>query len=85
MRIVPMKDLCKTNRISALCQDSPDPIYVTKNGYANLVIMSAQAYEAKLAKLDAYEKLLAGLQDTKSNEQQNAFDYLNELKVKYAK
>lgn len=33
------------------------PIYVTKNGYGEMVIMSMKRYEETLARLDAYAKL----------------------------
>ncbi|WP_138418012.1 type II toxin-antitoxin system Phd/YefM family antitoxin [Aquibacillus sediminis] len=55
--IRPMKDLRNTNEISDLCHKSGEPIYITKNGYGDLVVMSMDAYEKKLAKLDMYEKL----------------------------
>jgi len=33
------------------------PIFTTKNGYGNMVIMSMKRYEESLAKLDVYAKL----------------------------
>ena len=51
-RIIPIRDLKDTATISQMCQESNDPIYVTKNGYGDMVIMSMQAYEEKLCLLD---------------------------------
>ncbi|MFR5558477.1 MAG: type II toxin-antitoxin system Phd/YefM family antitoxin [Veillonella atypica] len=45
-RIIPMKDLRNTNEIMDMCKESNDPIFVTKNGYGELVIMSMEAYES---------------------------------------
>ena len=46
MQMVPVKELKDTARISRLCHESGEPVYVTKNGYADMVIMSVEAYEA---------------------------------------
>ena len=55
--IRPIKDLRDTTEISKLCQESKEPIYITKNGYGHLVVMSIETYKDKLAKADLYEKL----------------------------
>ena len=44
-RIIPIKDLKNTAEISRMCHESDEPIFVTKNGYSHLVIMSAEQYE----------------------------------------
>ena len=36
----------KTNEISDICHKSQEPIFVTKNGYGALVLMSIEAYES---------------------------------------
>lgn len=56
-RIIPIRDLKDTAAISKMCEESTDPIYITKNGYGDMVIMSMKAYEEKLALLDVYAKL----------------------------
>lgn len=65
-QIVPIKELKNTNRISQMCHESQEPIYVTKNGYGDMVIMSMEAYERQMvlaeveAKLAAAEEQVAG-------------------------
>ena len=44
-QIIPIRDLKDTTRISNLCNQSGEPVYITKNGYGDMVIMSMQAYE----------------------------------------
>ena len=53
-QIVPMKDLRNTNEISEKCHSSNEPIFVTKNGYGDLVVMSMETYEnlVKAADID---------------------------------
>lgn len=43
-QIIPITDLRDTNKITAMCATN-EPIFVTKNGYGAMVILSMQAYE----------------------------------------
>ena len=44
-QIIPIKELKNTAEISDMCHKSEEPIYVTKNGYGDMVIMSMENYE----------------------------------------
>lgn len=55
--IRPTKDLRNTTMISELCHESREPIYITKNGYGDLVIMSMETWERESARFDLYRKL----------------------------
>ena len=46
--IRPITDLRNTNEISDLCHAKKEPIFITKNGYGDLVVMSMETYEAML-------------------------------------
>ena len=46
-QIIPIKDLRDTNKISDLCNESNEPIFITKNGYGDMVVMSIKTYEEK--------------------------------------
>ena len=48
-QIRPITDLRNTNEISELCHARREPIFITKNGYGDLVIMSMETYEALTA------------------------------------
>lgn len=56
-QIIPIRDLKNTSKISQMCAATSDPIFVTKNGYGDMVIMSMKAYEEKMYMLDVYSKL----------------------------
>ena len=45
-QIRPITDLRNTNEISDICHSRKEPIFITKNGYGDLVIMSIETYEA---------------------------------------
>lgn len=43
--IMPIRDLRNTSSISELAHRKQEPIFITKNGYSDLVVMSAELYE----------------------------------------
>ena len=43
--IMPIRDLRNTSEISELAHKKQEPIFITKNGYSDLVVMSAELYE----------------------------------------
>ncbi|MCC5912561.1 MAG: type II toxin-antitoxin system Phd/YefM family antitoxin [Clostridiaceae bacterium] len=57
-KILPISDLRNNfNAISEACHKEAEPIYITKNGKGDLVVMSLAYFEQLQAKLDLYEKL----------------------------
>ena len=54
-QIRPITDLRNTTEISELCHAKNEPLFITKNGYGDLVVMSIEAYEEMLeeAQMDA--------------------------------
>lgn len=44
-QIRPITDLRNTNEISDICHAKKEPVFITKNGYGDLVIMSIETYE----------------------------------------
>ncbi len=52
--IMPIRDLRKTSEISELAHRKQEPIFITKNGYSDLVVMSAELYEkfARISRID---------------------------------
>jgi len=43
--ILPIRNLRKTNEISEVAHRKQQPIFITKNGYNDLVVMSAELYD----------------------------------------
>jgi len=56
--IKPISDL-RNNfaSISLFCKDNKEPVFLTKNGYGDMVIMSLDYYEEQLAIYDINKKL----------------------------
>jgi prevent-host-death family protein len=47
-QIRPITDLRNTAEISEICHSNREPVFITKNGYGDLVIMSIDTYERML-------------------------------------
>jgi Phd_YefM. len=47
-RIIPIRELRDTNAISEICHSSEEPVFITKNGYGDMVIMSLETFEKTL-------------------------------------
>jgi prevent-host-death family protein len=46
------------NDISKYCKENSEPVYLTKNGEGDLVVMSIETFEYRQEMLDLREKLL---------------------------
>ena len=68
--IKPISDLRnKFNEISEICHKEGEPIYLTKNGKGDLVVMSISAYEKREAMLELYQKLSIAEQQNREGAQ----------------
>lgn len=82
-QIVPIKELKNTNRISQMCHESHEPIYVTKNGYGDMVIMSIEAYERQMVLAEAEAKLAAAEEQVAAGNVLDAQKAFAALREKY--
>ena len=82
-RIIPIRDLKDTAAVSRLCNETQEPVYITKNGYGDMVIMSMKAYEEKMELLDLYAKLDQAEQQLQWGETVDARAALTALRAKY--
>ena len=69
--------------ISKTVHETEQPVFLTKNGYGDMVIMSMEAYEEKMQLLDAYAKLDAAEQQVEAGQTQDARSALQELRARY--
>jgi prevent-host-death family protein len=51
--------------IERICRKSGQPVFITKNGENDLVVLSAAAYERDRARLEIYELLAAAENDVR--------------------
>jgi PHD/YefM family antitoxin component YafN of YafNO toxin-antitoxin module len=79
-QIIPIKDLKNTSDISDLCHTSQEPVFITKNGYGDMVIMSMETYENTMWKSSLYE---VSDEQIRLGRTKDARASLDELKDKY--
>ncbi len=53
------------NEISEFCHEYTEPVFITKNGKGDLVVMSMETYELLSGKLELYALLAEGLEQVK--------------------
>ena len=52
-KILPLRELNNPSKISLMCHENNEPIFITKNGASDLVVMSSEAYD-KFSPANAY-------------------------------
>lgn len=82
-QIIPIKELKNTSEISDLCHKTNEPIYVTKNGYGDMVIMSIEKYESTLKKLEMYQDIGISEYQIDIGETKDAKLAIREMRKKY--
>lgn len=83
-RIIPIKDLKNTSEISAMCHKSNEPVFITKNGYGDMVVMSMETYEKNMFMRDIEQKLAEAEEAISKGEVRDAKEVLAELRKQYA-
>jgi PHD/YefM family antitoxin component YafN of YafNO toxin-antitoxin module len=82
-KIIPIRDLKNTSEISQMCHESDELIFITKNGYGDMVIMSMKMYEEKMFMSDVYRKLDAAEEQLKEGKTLDAYGSLKSIREKY--
>ncbi len=82
MQCIPIRDLKDTTGLSRLCHSSDEPITITKNGYQDMVIMSAEVYE-RIRLYSVYEKMMEAEKDIEQGNVSDAMDSLTEMRSRY--
>lgn len=80
-QIISIKDLKNTSEISEMCHRADEPIYITKNGYGDMVIMSMEIYENRMQKLAMYQDIEISEQQIRNNQVKDARRALTEIRV----
>jgi len=82
-KIIPIRDLRNTSEISEMCKESNEPIYITKNGYGDMVIMSLSLYEQKMFMQDVHDKLAESEAAFSKGESKDAFESLRRMRQEF--
>lgn len=82
-QIIPIKDLKKTSEISEMCHNTNEPVFITKNGYGDMVIMSMEVYEETMKKLDIYRNIEISEEQVKNGQVKDVKKSLENMRAKY--
>ena len=82
-QIIPIKDLKNTSAISEMCHQTDEPIYITKNGYGDMVIMSMENFEYTMQKVSMYEDIELSEKQIKEGKVKDAAKALTGLRDRY--
>lgn len=80
-KILPVYELKNTANILNICKTDNEPIIITKNGYAEAVIMSVKAYEELYIKMKVATSI-----DSASCDNEDLIDgnkFFDEMMIKY--
>lgn len=82
-QIIPIKDLKNTSEISELCHRINEPIYITKNGYGDMVIMSMESFEHTMHQIKMYEDIEISEKQIKDGKIKDARSSLSSMRERY--
>ena len=83
IQILPIKDLRNTSEISDLCHKKNEPVFITKNGYGDMVVMSIEAYEQLMLKSEIYDKISLAEKQIEADNLLDGEKVIKELSEKY--
>ena len=84
MNIRPSSDLRnKYNEISEFCHKYQEPVFITKNGAGDLVVMSHAEYERPSGRQELRQLLDEGLAAVKNGQSRPAEDVFAELEQRF--
>lgn len=84
-RIIPIRDMRDTTKISEMCNATNEPIFITKNGYGDMVVMSMATYEQHLARTEMYTRIMEGKAQADKGKLLDGPKTLAALRKKYVK
>ncbi len=85
-KIRPVSDL-RNNfaEISRMVHETQEPVFLTKNGYGDMVVMSIEAYEAKQFESEIFHKLKEAQTEAESTEMRYSHkEVFSNLRLKVA-
>ncbi|MEW5952986.1 MAG: type II toxin-antitoxin system prevent-host-death family antitoxin [Bacillota bacterium] len=68
------------NEISAFCHESREPVFITKNGQGDLVVMSIETFDVLNGKLELYRLLDEGRAAVKEGRKRPLADVMRDIR-----
>ena len=74
----------KYNEISSFCRESREPVFITKNGQGDLVVMSMETFETLNGKLELYRLLDEGRTSAEAGRKRPYEDVISDVEREIA-
>ncbi|MCL2152124.1 MAG: type II toxin-antitoxin system prevent-host-death family antitoxin [Oscillospiraceae bacterium] len=74
----------KYNEISTFCHENREPVFITKNGQGDLVVMSMETFETLNGKLELYRLLDEGRAAAKTGRKRSYEDVFSDIEREIA-
>ena len=73
------------NEISKICREEGIPVFITKNGHGDSVLLSIEQYNQLVGRQELYRLIDDGLEDERSGNVLTFKDAMSELRERIAK
>ena len=83
--ILPIKELKNTAEIVRTCNSAKEPIFITKNGYGELVVMSMEYYQTAFAKQQIADMISVAHNDVLNGNTIDGKEFFDKMGEKYEK
>ena len=83
-QIIPIKELKNTSEISRICHLAQEPIFITKNGFGDMVLMSMEIFEQYYNREKIYRELTISEKQIEEGKTYDAKEALDAMRKKYA-
>ena len=70
------------NGISSFCHQYAEPVFITKNGKGDLAVMSIEAYEQLLGRIELYSRVQEGMADVRSGQTRPFSEAMADLRAR---
>ncbi len=81
-KIRPITELRNTTEISEVCHSELEPVFITKNGYADMVVMSMETYD-QLIGMNKVDNAILKSENDDDQELVDAREALSSLRRKH--
>ena len=81
-KIRPITELRNTTEISEICHSELEPVFITKNGYGDLVVMSIETYE-QIMEMNKIDSSIYKAENDNCDELFDAREVLSSLRRKH--
>ena len=70
------------NEVSTVCHQYDEPVFITRNGVGDLAVMSVEAYDRMMSRLQLYDELLRGIDDVKEGHTRSFDEAMEALRAR---